>query len=121
MFDWGALWVIVLPILGLLVGSILSWLIPYLRAGLEKVQETDSWKDWPKFKPGYLAMTAYPLLPIAVSCLTSEGALEAILSLSFINAVLTTYAGARVGHEGIKIIQAGSKFLICRFKPLLHK
>lgn len=111
MFDWGALLENLLPVLGLLIGSILSWLVPYLRAGLEKVQETDCWADWPKFKPGYLAMTIYPLFNIGLSCLTEVGALAAILQLDFISAVLITYAGSRLGHEGIKIIQVGSKML----------
>ena len=94
----------IVPFIGLLVGAILAWAVPYLRAGLEAVQEADSWSAWPKFKVGYISMTIYPLLIVGVAMLTEVGILEKILALNFINAVLYTYGSARLGHEAVKFI-----------------
>ena len=91
------------PIVGLIVGSILAWAVPYVRAGLEEVQKTDSWAAWPPFKPGYVSMTIYPLVIIGVGMLTEEELLAKILALSFVPAVLYTYGGSRIGHEVVKL------------------
>lgn len=90
------------PFIGLILGAILAWLVPYLRAGLEAIQKADSWSAWPKFKVGYVSMTLYPLLLIGVQLVTVEGTLDTLMKLSFVAAVLYTYGGARVGHEVVK-------------------
>ena len=94
------------PFVGLFVGALLSWGVPYVRVGLERVKETGNFADWPKFDGRYVALTFYPLFFIAVSILTERGAWDAIKELDFISAVLLTYAGGRFGNEIIKGIRA---------------
>ena len=92
----------IVPFIGLLLGAILAWAVPYLRAGLEAVEEADSFAAWPKFKVGYISMTLYPLLLVGIGMLTDKAILDTILGLSFYAAVLYTYGASRAGHEVVK-------------------
>ena len=87
---------------GLLLGVALKVLVPYLRAGLEDVAETGSFKMWPVFDWRYLAMFLLPVLEFGVAFLITPGLWAIVASWSFITACAFGYSGSDLGKEAIK-------------------
>jgi hypothetical protein len=99
MFNW-------YPIAGLLLGTALRVLVPYVRAGFELVTETGSFADWPTFDWRYLALFAMPVIEFGVAFLTLNGLWNAAQAWEFIPAVSMAYAGADIGREVVGTVAA---------------
>ena len=88
-----------LPLIGLLVGTLLRVIVPYLRTGLERVAETGNFVDWPVFDWRYLSLFLLPIVEFGVAFLTVQGLWSAAFSWGFVPAVALAYAGADIGRD----------------------
>ena len=84
---------------GLLLGTAMMVLIPYVTAALQLVAETGSFEDFPPFDWRYLALFLIPLVGFGVSFLTIEGLWEAAHEWGFIHSVAIGYAGVHLTKE----------------------
>jgi len=89
-------------IVGLIVGAVLKVVVPYLRAGLERVAETGTLASWPPFDWRYVAMFLAPILEFSVAFLTVPGLWVASLSWGFIISTAMAYAGTDIAKEVVK-------------------
>ena len=87
----------------LALGCALRTLLPYITAGLQAISE-GGWSDWPPFEPKYLASFALAVIGYAVVLVTSEGALTALVGMSFSSAVLIGYTGGDLAREAVKLL-----------------
>jgi len=84
---------------GLLLGTAMMVLVPYITAGLQTVAETGSFEDFPPFDWRYLALFLIPLVGFGISFLTIEGLWEAAHEWGFIHSVAIGYAGVHLTKE----------------------
>ena len=85
----------------LALGLALRTLLPYLVAGLEAIQ-AGGWTAWPKFEAKYVASFGLAAIAYAVTLLTVEQALAAVLDMSFVAVVAAAYSGQDLARQAIK-------------------
>ena len=101
---------------GLLIGTALMVLVPYVKEGLQKVGETGSWKDFTPFDWRYLALFLLPIVSATVGFLTVEGLWEAAHQWGFVQSVSMGYAGVdlakNVGKVAVALYNIRAKRLL---------
>lgn len=96
---------VLVPVGGLLLGTVLLVVVPYLRRAFTTVAETGDLKSWPKPDWRYLALFMLPVIEYGVVFLTVPGLWEAALTWEFIPAVALGWAGTGIGKE---LLQTGN-------------
>jgi len=86
----------------LALGCALRLLLPYVTTGLQAISD-GGWSKWPPFEAKYLASFALALIGYAVVLLTSDGALSALIGMSFTSAVMIGYTGGDLAREAIRM------------------
>lgn len=94
---------VLLSISALLLGCALRTLFPYIITGF---QEWQSNKPWPKFEYKYLGSFGLAVVAYALTLLTSPGAFESLLEMSFVYVVALSYAGTDISRQLIKGVSA---------------
>ena len=95
-----------IPLLGLVIGVILSVLVPYGRKVLEHIAKTGKLEIIPKFDWRYLAMFLGPVAEYAIAFLTVDGLWQAVMDWRLIPAIAIAYAGADLAKQGAKGLAA---------------
>jgi hypothetical protein len=84
---------------GLLLGTALMVLIPYLKEGLQSVADTGAWSAFLPFDWRYLALFLLPAIGFSVAFLTIEGLWETAHQWGFVQTVSMGYTGVNLVKE----------------------
>ena len=87
---------------GLLIGTILQVISPWIRASLEAVAESGKWESRLPFDWRYMALFLLPVFEFGVAFVTVEGLWAQAQAWTFVGGSLLAYSGTHLGKELIK-------------------
>lgn len=107
------MWETISPFVGLLVGAVLRYFVPWIVEGLKRVGEREDWLAFPCLSPKYLSSVVIAVVGFVIAFLTVPGLFEAFCSWGFIPAIALSYSGQALGRDLIKGI-GGVKSIVSR-------
>ena len=93
---------VALPLLWILAGAVLRFVLPWIIVGLQTVGKEGTWKAWPKFQPIYVTSFLLALLAYGVALLTIPGAWAWLQGQESIPLIGFAYTGSDITRQLIK-------------------
>jgi len=110
---------------GLLIGTVLQVIAPWVRHSLEAVAKSGKWEDRLPFDWRYLALFLLPVFEFGVAFVTVEGLWAQAQTWTLVGGSLLAYSGTHLGKELVQgasaVYQITEKIAVPKVKQLFKR